>query len=457
MQPLIVERTDLFCAFWRRTAYQLKHAPDGTSWIEESQALTSMCPLVPTYAKLACLTRVDSTIKGGVLNIGPSVSVLRPNDPTSMAEVQTLVANAMGGPASYGTWQLGAGFYDTIQKELNFDNRYRRVYVVNPAISWSNDLMNKAQPGATSFTVCTKIVATALITISTPGGQQYRRLLSVTSTPDWYTPEARKQVRSALSRPVIAPRPRKQLRKLLQTADQVASPTAAQAGTTIGIDRSGVGITAASTVCLAVFGSMPTQCAMFLTQEMLSASAAEALCAAEQAGTESLSMALQERWSTTLQPYMANVDHGVVANYKLSGCPQQLQSGRRMLGFDKSALSVQLLLTVLAHLDVSKSKITVNMVTITKNAQQENGTIELQWDISGGGAAVTIDTITYSVPINSTNITLIDCHETKVNHSTPSPVRGRSVEEYFYSSAASLVPVVVNILLACSLGIVFVF
>ena len=69
------------------TAYTLTTAPDGTSWLEASAALTGLCPPVPTFARMACLTRVDSTIKGGVLSRHPTVAALRPDDPTSLAEV----------------------------------------------------------------------------------------------------------------------------------------------------------------------------------------------------------------------------------------------------------------------------------------------------------------------------------------------------------------------------------
>ena len=114
--------------------------------------------------------------------------------------------------------------------------------------------------------MCTKIVASALITLSTPGGQQYRRLLSVTTTPDWYTPEAHKRIRSALTRPIMLPRPTKKGRGLLQTAEETATPTSALSGTSVGVDRSAIGITPSSILCLEVFGSTPDRCAMLVTQ-----------------------------------------------------------------------------------------------------------------------------------------------------------------------------------------------
>ena len=97
------------------TAYTLATSPSGVAWLEESAALTALCPPKPTPARLACLTRVDSTIKvfnsyskspllsasllryhdklrkqgGGSPIVGPSVAILRANDLTSMAEVRS--------------------------------------------------------------------------------------------------------------------------------------------------------------------------------------------------------------------------------------------------------------------------------------------------------------------------------------------------------------------------------
>ena len=56
-----------------------------------------------------------------------------------MAEVQRLVGLASGGVPSLLTWQSGAGFYEALQTQLGFNNRYKRAYVVNPALQWSND------------------------------------------------------------------------------------------------------------------------------------------------------------------------------------------------------------------------------------------------------------------------------------------------------------------------------
>jgi hypothetical protein len=70
-------------------------------------------------------------------------------------QIQTLVANALGGGggATAETLGLGAGFYDTLSRELQFDDRYRRAYVVGPAIQWSNDA---GLTSLTSLTVLTR-------------------------------------------------------------------------------------------------------------------------------------------------------------------------------------------------------------------------------------------------------------------------------------------------------------
>ena len=159
--------------------------------------------------------------------------------------------------------------------------RYKRVYVVNPSIEWTNDQIQSSQPGSVPFTVCTKIMATALITIRSTngGGTQFRRLLSVTTTPDWYSPEAKKQVRSALIRPVMQPRAR---RGLLQVEDSAVEPvvtnTRSTSGVVINVDRGDEGVTAASTLCGVVFGGSGTNCALFETQESVPVAQAAAIC-----------------------------------------------------------------------------------------------------------------------------------------------------------------------------------
>ena len=94
----------------------------------------------------------------------------------------------------------------------------------------------------------------------------FRRLLTVSSTPDWYAPEVRRQIRSALIRPVARPRGR---RGLLEAADPVVSTTRTTSGLVVNVNRTASGITAASLTCAAVFGGSGSECALFNTQVRL--------------------------------------------------------------------------------------------------------------------------------------------------------------------------------------------
>jgi len=150
-------------------------------WMEPTSALLNICPLRPTVGKLACLTRVESTLKGNVLTRSPTAVIeLRMSDPSSIVEMQGLMSHMLlqGGSNSFTT-QLGSGFYSELASKLSLNNRYRKAYVVNPVMNWQMDAMQVAQPGATAFTVCTKIIGIAMVTLHSADGQQLaRRLLS---------------------------------------------------------------------------------------------------------------------------------------------------------------------------------------------------------------------------------------------------------------------------------------
>ena len=150
-------------------------------WMQPTTALLNICPLRPTVGKLACLTRVESTFKDNVLTRSPTAVIeLRMSDPTSIVEMQGLMSQMLlqGGSNSFTT-QLGSGFYSELASKLNLNNRYRKAYVVNPVMNWQMDAMQVAQPGATAFTVCTKIIGIAMVTLHSADGQQLaRRLLS---------------------------------------------------------------------------------------------------------------------------------------------------------------------------------------------------------------------------------------------------------------------------------------
>ena len=382
------------------TAYKMVQSPDQSvaqyAWLEPSAALKSTCPQKMGYLDISCISRVDSTIANNQKYVGDSVAVLRPGDPTSKADVQRLMADSTNnGVPSALTLANGEGFYNTLSSKLQFNNRFKRAYLVNPVIKWSNALMQKSQPGSTSYTVCTKIIASALITIQTGAGYQFRRLLSV-QDQDWFTPRARALTASVLKRPNLARRqltpgnslmevrpragrahmwekhsPRRLARlpydasarhiwhqkgvgrrHLLSTPSDLSTQTTSTSSVTVVINQPGV--TPMSILC-GFLGAPLLQCGALSVTERLSSALAGTMCAAYASG--SLGASLQSHITTVIEPIITGITRGTEypISASLTGCANT-SNGQVVLAyyfvFAASANAVQVVIPANSGIDM---------------------------------------------------------------------------------------------------------
>jgi len=152
-----------------------------TTWLEPSNALLSLCPRKPTPTSKTCITRSDSTYKNNVLDrMNDTVVEVRTNDPTTVAKMQKMMGALMfeGAENEYSR-QVGSDFHNQLVTQLNLNNRYKRAYSINPLVTWGVEAIQEAFPTATSYTVCTKIIAIGMVTIASGSGVPLgRRLLS---------------------------------------------------------------------------------------------------------------------------------------------------------------------------------------------------------------------------------------------------------------------------------------
>jgi len=164
------------------TAFRAVEDPGNKSvWLEPTQELLSLCPKTLIAGKLTCRTRTDSTNKNNVLvRTSKEVIEVKPNS-SSIGEMKTMIAYILqqGASTDY-TDELGEDFHQQLVSQLNLDARYRKAYVINPVFDWSSEAITASRQVATSFTVCTKIVAVGLVTIySATGAPLGRRMLSL--------------------------------------------------------------------------------------------------------------------------------------------------------------------------------------------------------------------------------------------------------------------------------------
>jgi len=156
-----------------------------TTWLEPSSSLLNLCPRKPSPTSKTCLTRTDSTYKGSVLTkIADTVVEVRVNEASSVTNMQKMMSALMldGADTEY-TRQVGRDFHQQLVTQLGLNNRYKRAYSVNPLINWGVEAVQEAFAGATSYTVCTKIIAIGMVTIASSTGVPLgRRLLSFHST-----------------------------------------------------------------------------------------------------------------------------------------------------------------------------------------------------------------------------------------------------------------------------------
>jgi hypothetical protein len=102
------------------------------------------------------------------------------NEGSSVTELQNMMgAIFFNGGMNDEIRNMGTNFHYQLVDQLKLNNRYRRAYVVNPVMQWSQDAMQQQFADANSYTVCSKIIAIGMITIYSAGGAPLgRRLLS---------------------------------------------------------------------------------------------------------------------------------------------------------------------------------------------------------------------------------------------------------------------------------------
>ena len=155
-------------------------------WLVPTAELLAICPKRPSIGKMACVTKIISTYERNVVTRSPlDVVEIRVDDPTSVVELQDLVGQLLlqGGGNDF-TRKQGTDFHAQLVSKLGLNNRYRKANIINPIVNWQLDAIQSVQPGLNAYTVCTKIIAIGLITITSQSGQQLgRRLLSSLDLP----------------------------------------------------------------------------------------------------------------------------------------------------------------------------------------------------------------------------------------------------------------------------------
>ena len=297
-------------------------AANHTSWLEPTPALLAICPLKPSIGHLVCVTKAVSTIKNDVLkrNLNDVVE-LRPGDATSVPELQGLMGSMLlnGGSNSF-TETLGTEFSAELISKLNLNTRYRKAYVVNPVVDWSYQALQTSQPGSTAFTVCSKIIAIGMITISTPSGTQLvRRLLSTTFDMEPSEP------------PPPVEHSRRALLQQQQQGSTSLAPTKSQVSNSMVLSINAPGYDAATQLCKSLLNAPYSRCSILQFQTLFNGSVASELCLADAGGIlgnniySSLQVALKDPLG------FSQIAGVVLLDYTLQGCSNTPSGGSRRL------------------------------------------------------------------------------------------------------------------------------
>ena len=309
------------------------------SWLVESQALKDLCPERPEKGKMACIHRVDSTIKNNTRVVSDSITPLLRDDKEAdtIAAVQKSYAKAFfQGEENANSKQGGQNVYDTLKNNLKFNNRYRRAYLFNPIYKWSYEAMQTQQPGSNPYTVLSKIMVVALVTVDTggrgtvaaPGGA--RRMLSFTMENDWFTPLAQMRTAAALRLPTMEPAMAALLsagggRSLMSVdgGNAIAETSALETQSTslqqIAVDNS-YHVKPGAVLCQAVLGVQPEQCAVLETTIVQNdAAQGHALCSQHKAN-KLVDWLDGQGLMAPLKVYSEGLETGFVHSYDIQGC-----------------------------------------------------------------------------------------------------------------------------------------
>jgi hypothetical protein len=253
-----------------------------STWLEPTAELLNLCPKKQIAGKLTCRTRTDSTIKNNVL-IRNSQEVIEVNpNSSSVDQMKTMMAYIMQqGAATDYTDDLGQNFHQQLVLQLSLNDRYRKAYVINPVIEWSTEAITDSKQVATSFTVCTKIVAVGLVTIySATGSPIARRLLSMDYSTEFQLP------------PLPPPLPTASLRgghrHLLQTDQDLSTAvqlSKTQLPNSLQLNLNIPGYDEISQLC-SIYNNVPfARCAVFELVVRIPKSSSQSLCNAYRDGS----------------------------------------------------------------------------------------------------------------------------------------------------------------------------
>jgi cysteine-rich repeat protein len=300
--------------FFAGNAFVPKVDPmNHSEWLEPSKALLNLCPYRATAGKMACLTRTESTFKNTQVARNPKKIIeLRHNDSTSVAEMQALISEViMQGGVNDFTQNLGEGFYQELSKKLALNNRYRKVYVINPIMDWSFEAMQFTQKGSTAYTVSSKIIAIGMITIRTPDGTQLaRRLLSTELHMDGYKQVLPRDLQLAMKG-----------RRALLSSPTDMGPSMTQTGNAMVLHLEVPGYDATSQLCGMVLGASYDRCNIVEIITQVRGVAGQRMCASHTEGT--LGTALHTGLVNTLREDGSNRSHIediALLEYSIEGC-----------------------------------------------------------------------------------------------------------------------------------------
>ena len=353
-----------------------------TSWLVPTQALLAICPFKPTVGHMICMTKTVSTIKNDVLIRSPNnVVELRPGDPTSVPELQNLMGEVLlqGGSDAF-TEMLGTNFSAELIYKLNLNTRYRKAYVINPVVDWSYEAIQASQPGATSYTVCSKIIAIGMITINTPSGTQLaRRLLSTVFD--------------------IMPADG---RRLLQAGATSLAATTTQTSNSMVLNLNVPGYDAVTQLCANVLDASYANCAILQLQSQVSGAMADQMCAAEGQGILATNLATQLQGALIDPSGLSQILGFFLLDYSIQGCAASTSGGsdqRRLLQQSPS------LVVILTKIAVSGNNNTAMIASVNRlQTYLGNNTVWLTY--LGGGAYVYNVVVSQSGNLFNINLTM---------------------------------------------------
>jgi len=181
---------------------------------------------------------------------------------------------------------MGTNFHSQLVSQLNLNNRYRRAYVVNPVVRWSDDAMQQQFAGANTYTVCSKIIAIGMITIQSAAGAPLgRRLLSTEYSQDLNLFNEFAMIHGR--RMIESPPSLRSTRNLLQVSSSSSSslePTREQGSNSMVLDLDIPGYDSVSQLCKLILNAPYAKCNTFELRVRIQGEEALNVCRQERDG-----------------------------------------------------------------------------------------------------------------------------------------------------------------------------